>query len=120
MRAFRKIEAWQKGMDLITEIYRLTRRFPREELFCLTFQLRKAALRIPSCIAEGTERDTAADRRHFLTVARGSVAEIETQLEAAVRLEYVELGDLDDVLELTDHLGGMLTNLRRNIRDRPL
>jgi len=106
-------------MDLIVVIYRITRQFPREEMFCLTFQLRKAAIRIPSCIAEGTERDTAADRRHFLTLARGSVAEIETQLDAAVRLDYVDASEIDEALELTDHLGGMLTNLRRRIRDRP-
>src|SRR5438270_13773541 len=85
----RKSTAWRRGLDLVLAIYRVTRDFPRDELFNLTFQLRKAAVRIPSCIAEGRERDTVADRRHFLTTARSSVAEIETQLVTSRLLGYL-------------------------------
>ncbi|HEX4682033.1 MAG TPA: four helix bundle protein [Gemmatimonadaceae bacterium] len=115
----KKSTAWGRGLDLVLEIYRVTRPFPREELFNLSLQLRKAAVRIPSCIAKGRERDTGADRRHFLTTARGSLAEIETQLVTARLLGYLSETDLDSVLEITDHLSAMLTKLRRNIKPRP-
>ena len=118
MQNLRKIRAWRRGLDLVVEIYRLTGQFPRSELFSLTFQLRKAALRVPSVIAEGNERDTAKDRRHFLTLARGSLAEIETELTAAYLLRFVTRGDLLSALEITDHLSRMITNMRRNVRDR--
>src|SRR4051812_4570417 len=88
MRNLRRIKAWRRGLELVVAVYKLTRRFPREEMFCLTAQLRRAALRVPSTIGEGNERDTAADRRHFLTTSRSSLAEIETQLTAAFLLGY--------------------------------
>jgi len=118
-QSFRRIEAWQRGMDLIVEIYRHTASFPREEMFGLTAQLRRAAVRIPSCIAEGNERRTAADRRQFLATAKESVSEIETQLEAASSLGFLDDDAMDQLLVITDHLGAMLTNMRRNVRDRP-
>lgn len=117
-QSFRRIEAWQRGMDLIVAIYRHTSRFPREERFELTAQLRRAAVRIPSCIAEGNERRTAADRRQFLSSAKGSVSEIETQLEAANMLEFIDDEGVDELLEITHHLAAMLANMRRNVRDR--
>jgi four helix bundle protein len=119
LATLRKIKAWVRGLELVLEIYRVTGAFPSEERFNLTHQLRKAVVRIPSSIAEGTERDTAADRKRFLTIARSSIREIETQLVTATLLGFMSPADLDLVLEITDHLGAMLTLMRRNIKARP-
>jgi four helix bundle protein len=81
--------------------------------------MRRCALSAPSNVAEGVERDTAADRRRFLTDARSSLSELETQLEASRLLEYITEEQLLETLELTDHLSRMLTNMKRNIKDRP-
>lgn len=107
----RRIAVWNFGIELVGEIYRLTRTFPREELFVLTSQLRRAAISIPSNIAEGNQRRTVPDRRRFLTGAQGSLAEIETQLEIASRLGYLSDGDFIATLERTDHIGRMLTHV---------
>lgn len=109
----RKLTAWQLGMDLVEEIYRLSRRFPSDERFGLTAQIRRAAMSIPSNLAEGHQRLGHAEKRHFVTVARGSAAEVETQLEIAVRLEMIAADAAEDAFELLDHIGRTLTNLRR-------
>ena len=114
----RKLVAWQLGMDLTEEIYSLSRRFPREEMFGLTAQIRRASVSIPSNIAEGDQRSSVLDKRHFVVVARGSVAEVETQLELAVRLEMISPDVVDRAFELLDHLGRVLTNLRRSYEKR--
>src|SRR4051812_44910709 len=110
----RKLTAWQLGMDLVQEIYRLSTGFPSDERFGLTAQIRRAAVSIPSNVAEGNERATAADKRHFTVIARGSVAEVETQLELAVRLEMIEGERTQHAFELLDHVGRVLTNLARS------
>jgi four helix bundle protein len=109
----RKLIARQLGMDLVEEIYRLSQRFPRDERFGLTAQIRRAAVSIPSNVAEGDQRATKADKRHFALIARGSVAEVETQLEIAARLEMIPDDDTERAFELLDHVGRVLTNLRR-------
>lgn len=119
LRSIRRIRAWHRGLDLVVEIYAATRSFPREELFGLTLQLRKGAVAVPSHIAEGTERDSVKDRRRFLTTAKGALAEIETQLEAATLVGYLREATLLNLLKITDDLGGMVTNMRRNIKARP-
>jgi four helix bundle protein len=106
-------------MDLYVEGHGLTRAFPRDEMFCLTSQMRRCLLSIPSNLSEGTERDSLADRRRFVTSARGSLAEVETQLIAARRLGYIDGASLRAMLTRTDRIGRMLTQLRRNIRARP-
>jgi four helix bundle protein len=111
--AHRKLDAWKLGMDLVEEIYRLSRDFPTDERFGLTAQIRRAAVSIPSNVAEGDQRWTSADKRHFAIVARGSVAEVETQLEIAVRLDMIASASTGRAFELLDHLGRVLTNLRR-------
>lgn len=119
MSSVRTLKVWREAMDLVVEIYRATKNFPRDEWFGLRQQLRRAAISVPSNIAEGTERDTAVERRRFLTVARSSVAEVDTQLEASWRLGYVEETVLHELLVRTDRVAGMLTRLKGAIRDRP-
>ncbi len=88
IQSYKDLTVWQKSMDLLVEIYRLTKLFPRDEQFASTSQVRRAAISIPSNIAEGHGRLTKAEFRHFLCVARGSFAEAETQLQIAIRLGY--------------------------------
>jgi four helix bundle protein len=84
--SYRDLIAWQKAMDLVTAIYRVTGSFPREELYGLTSQLRRAAVSVPSNIAEGQARFSRKEFHHFLSQARGSLVEIETQLMIAENL----------------------------------
>jgi four helix bundle protein len=119
LAAHRRIAVWNFAVDLVVDVYRLTRGFPREEAFVLSSQLRRAAISIPSNVAEGNQRRTIADRRRFITDAQGSLAEIETQLEIASRLGYLGDGDFMATLERTDHIGRMLTNMYRNMTARP-
>ncbi len=82
---YKDLIVWQKSMDLVDAIYSLTRSFPKEELFCLVSQMRRSAISIPSNIAEGKNRGTKKDYRHFLLMAFGSGAELETQILVSKR-----------------------------------
>ena len=100
-------------MELVTEIYRLTKDFPKEEVFGLASQLRRAAVTVPSNIAEGAARAGRKEFVQFLSVARGSLAEIETQLLIAEQLGYVKQGVLKDRLEgLFRLIAGLMRRLR--------
>ena len=98
-------------MDLVTEIYRLSRCFPKEELYGLTSQLRRAAVSVPSNIAEGQGRHGKVEFRHFLRLAMGSLMEIETQVLIADRLNYVESDLAKTVLRDSVELGRILSGL---------
>lgn len=84
----KNLEAWKESIQLVTDIYNLTREFPKEELWGLTSQIRRAAISIPSNIAEGSGRNTAKDTLRFIDIALGSIAELETQLIIAQNLGY--------------------------------
>jgi four helix bundle protein len=90
MKPHKNLLAWQKGMILVTLIYEITAEFPREELYGLTSQLRQAAVSVPSNIAEGAADRTREQFRHFLGIAIGSLNEINTQLEIAHRIGYLD------------------------------
>ena len=89
-RSYRELIAWQKGMKLVTEIYEATQRFPSEERYGLTNQLRRASVSLPSNIAEGQARFSQKEFHHFLSQARGSLVEMETQLIIARNLKYLQ------------------------------
>ena len=91
---FEESASWQRGMDLCEAVYIATRSFPKEEVFGLTSQLRRAAVSIPSNIAEGQGRLTSPEFLHFLGIARGSAQEVRTQLHLANRLRYSSAEDL--------------------------
>ena len=112
MRGHRDLVAWQKAMDLAKEIYRVTRGFPREELYGLTSQLRRAAVSVPSNLAEGYSRNSRNEFHQFVGHARGSLAEVETQIEIAKDLGYVNANAAHDLLLMIGELGRMLTGLR--------
>ena len=109
--SYQKLIVWQKAMDLADEIYQLARRLPKEELFCLSDQLRRAAVSIPSNIAEGRGRQTDKEFRQFLSIAKGSVYEAETQILIASRQKYVSQEDAASALALCNEVGKMLTAL---------
>jgi four helix bundle protein len=110
--------AWQKAMDLVTEIYRVSHNFPREELFALTGQLRRAAISIPSNIAEGQGRSSRKEFIYFLGIAKGSLAEMETQVLIARNLGYVSDEVLPGLLSLSAEVGRILNGLLASLTDK--
>ena len=112
--SYRDLEAWQVGMTLAEDVYALTRAFPREELFGLTSQLRRAAVAIPSNIAEGHRHGTNT-YRHHIVIALGSQAECETQLELALRLKLASADTIAPVSALAARVGQVLHGLARSL-----
>jgi len=99
MKSFKDLDVWNKGIEFVAEIYKLTSRFPKDELYGLVSQMRRAAVSIPSNIAEGQGRRNAKEFIQFLYIAKGSLAEIETQLIICERL-----GLISDLTALTDRM----------------
>ena len=114
--SYKQLIAWKKGVEFALEVYRATSQFPREELDGLTSQLRRAAVSIPSNIAEGQARCTAKDFRNFLGHARGSLAEVETQLLIARGLGYLRAEQSSRLSVLAAELGRILNGLRSSIK----
>jgi four helix bundle protein len=119
MKNYKDLEVWQKAFQLSIEIYRLTKKFPQEEKFGLTSQLRRCAVSIPSNIAEGKGRNTDRELRHFLYIAKGSANELETQLLIAEKIGYISSEELKPVLEKGDSVLKMLAKFIKAINDRP-
>lgn len=111
VKCYRDLIAWQKAMEFVTMTYRLTTTFPREEIYGLTAQLRRAAVSIPSNIAEGQGRQSTRDFLHFLVVARGSLNEAQTQILIAQRLQYLTDERSSELLELGMEVGRLLNGL---------
>jgi four helix bundle protein len=117
IRGFKDLIVWQKAMKLVTSVYELSRAFPKEELYVLSAQIRRAAVSVPSNIAEGHARQ-GREFVHFLSIARGSLAELETQLQLAVDLGYTTQADVADHFELLDEVRRMCVALGNKIRAR--
>jgi len=109
--SYRDLIVWQKAMDLIVLIYKITDEFPKDELYSLTSQMRRSSISIPSNIAEGKMRGTQKDYRHFLHNAFGSGAELETQIEITKRLSYSSIEKLDKAELLLGEIMKMLNAL---------
>lgn len=118
IQSYRELIAWQKAMDLVESVYRVTLKFPREEIYSLTTQLRRAAISIPSNIAEGQGRNTTRDFLHFLAIALGSLKEVETQLLIAERLTYITKPITVTLLEQTTEVGRLLNGLSNSLKKR--
>ena len=110
---FKDLVVWQKSILLVRNVYKLTSIFPSEEKFGLISQLRRAAVSIPSNIAEGQARRTTGDFIHFVSNSEGSVAEVETQLIIAVELSFCSQAQADTCLALIVEIRKMLNSLRR-------
>ena len=111
MKPHERLLAWRNGMELVRQVYAETRGFPKEELFGLTQQMRRAAVSIPSNIAEGAARQGAKEYAHFISIARGSLAELETQFQIAEMLGYCKRSENRN--QHMDHLGRLLTGLHQ-------
>jgi four helix bundle protein len=118
VRSYRDLEVWQKAMDLVVECYEITKRFPRDEIYGLILQLRRAAVSIPANIAEGRGRKHKAEFIQYLSIAYGSLAELETHLQIAQRLNYIDMEKLNQLLEKTAEIGRMINGLRRSLQDK--
>jgi four helix bundle protein len=117
VRSYKELVAWQKGIELVTEVYRLTRSFPKDEVYGLTNQLRRAVVSIPSNIAEGQGRLSTGEFKQFLGHARGSLFEVESQVLIAQALPYLGASDgailQSRITELGRILNGLLKSLDR-------
>jgi four helix bundle protein len=114
-KSYKDLLVWQKAMALVTDTYQATRRFPKEELFGLTSQARRAAVSIPSNVAEGQARLSQKEFRYFLSNARGSLMELETQLQVAENLGYLNHEDMMKLMQTCAELGRMLNGLMTSI-----
>jgi four helix bundle protein len=109
--SYQSLFVWQKSMDLTVLVYDLIKRLPKEEQYALSDQMRRAVVSIPSNIAEGRDRNTNKEFLQFLTIARGSKAELETQLLICVRVGYLHQNDISMAMNLLTEIGKMLTAL---------
>ncbi|MGE5522818.1 MAG: four helix bundle protein [Rhodospirillaceae bacterium] len=110
----RELRAWQESMKLVEMLYRDTTGFPKVELFGLTTQMRRAAVSIPSNIAEGSARNSPGELGHFLGIACGSLAELETQIEISKRLGFLPAAS--DIFSQLSRVGQLLIALRRSVK----
>ncbi len=112
---FRELKVWQKAMDLAVEIYSIVKLLPQQELFVLSDQMRRAAISIPSNIAEGQGRDSMKEFIRFLSVARGSLRELSTQLEICERVNYLEQSQTNKARDLIEEIDKMLNALSKSL-----
>ena len=115
---YRQLKVWQKAMDLTVEIYNLVKRLPREETYALSDQMRRAVVSIPSNIAEGQGRNSDKEFINFLSIARGSVWELETQIEICERLHYIDSELASKVYSLTTEVSKMLNSLSNSLKSK--
>jgi four helix bundle protein len=98
IKSYRELIIWQKSIQVVTNVYKLTRNFPKEELFGLTSQMRRCAISIPSNIAEGFGRNSQGDFKRFLNIALGSTYELQTQIEISLNLEFLNIENYSELL----------------------
>jgi four helix bundle protein len=118
VQAFDELVVWQKSVDLVAAIYTATAHFPREEIYGLTSQLRRAAVSVPSNIAEGQSRNSTRDFLNFLSIARGSLAEVQTQLIIAQRLNYLTDESLQPLLAQLTEVRKLLIGLIKSLNPK--
>ncbi len=116
---FRELKVWQKSMDVAVEVYEVIKGLPKEERFCLCDQMRRCSVSIPSNIAEGHNRNSTKEYIRFVSISRGSVAELQTQLLLCQRLRYISEDTLSSyysrLVEIDKMLGSLMNSLERNL-----
>jgi len=115
IRSYQDLEVWQKSMELVEDCYRLTRQFPDSEVYGLSSQLQRSAVSVAANIAEGRERGRTQEFLHRLSIAYGSLAELETHILIARRLNYVNEEPLRQLMDKTAEIGRMLNGLRGSL-----
>jgi four helix bundle protein len=117
-RNYSDLIAWQKAMDLVEMIYKATAQFPKEEIYGLTNQLRRAVVSIPSNIAEGQGRNSSNDFRRFLAISYGSLREVETQILIAKRLNYLNDAQTEKLMNLANEVGRLINGLSNSLENK--
>jgi len=115
IKTFKDLIVWQKGIELVKEVYKITKYYPSEELYGLSAQMRRASISVPSNIAEGFRRRYAKEHKQFISIALGSCAELETQVIISKELDYIDDKNMNILAELIDHISRMLVNLDKKI-----
>lgn len=118
MKTHKDLDAWRLSIDLVSEIYKLTQQFPSEEKFGLTNQIRRAAVSVPSNIAEGAARSSIKEYERFLYIALGSLSEVETQLIIALNLEYMNKEEFNIYSQKLDKVLKLLTGLIKFVQNK--
>jgi four helix bundle protein len=118
VRHYQELKVWQRAMDLAVQCYQATSDFPKEELFGLVSQIRRAASSIPANLAEGQGRENTKEFLHFLSVARGSLRELETHLLLSHRVCFLDSSRLESLVEVIDEVSRMMSGLRKALEDK--
>ena len=117
-RAHKRLDVWRESMTLATDIYKLTELFPKSEIYGLASQMRRAAVSVPSNIAEGAARRSSKEFSQFLNIAGGSLSELDTQLEIAANLEYLSLEKRQSIDHQVSAIAAKLAGLIKNVRNK--
>ena len=118
MRPHRQLDVWNKAMSLVKEVYLATDKFPKLEIYGLTSQMRRAAVSIPSNLAEGAARKGVKEFKQFLNIAQGSISELDTQIELALMLGYIEKDRYDKLMATVNTISKMLFGLARSLANK--
>ncbi len=118
IKNFRDLDVWKKGIEIVKDVYKTVSSFPRQEFYGLANQMQRCSVSIPSNIAEGFNRFHNKEYKQFLYIALGSCAELETQIEIAVELKYIDEQRRTLLLEKIDHESRMLRNLIKKLDER--
>lgn len=111
-----KLHVWQKSMDLVVQVYLLSEKLPKEELYILSQQLRRCAISIPSNIAEGQSRNSLKEFIQFLAIAKGSKSELDTQIDICTRIGYLKTEQIEEIKRLIEEVGKMLNALQNSLK----
>lgn len=118
MKGHHRLEVWKRAIEMVANIYKITENFPKTEIYGLSMQMRKSAISIPSNIAEGAGRSSKKEFEQFLSIAQGSVSEIETQLIIANKLNYIS--DIDNLVKELDEISKMILGLCKSLKNKEL
>jgi len=116
IKSYRDLIVWQKSIYLVRNVYISTQKFPKEELYGLTNQMRRCAVSIPSNIAEGYGRNSTGDYKRFLQIAVGSLYELQTQIEISFQLKYLDENNLNSIISLCTEIDKILYSLIQKIK----
>ncbi|MGZ5244127.1 MAG: four helix bundle protein [Bacteroidia bacterium] len=118
MHDYKKLTVWREALELVNEVYEIVELFPIKERFILTQQMLRAAISIPSNIAEGAGRGSDKEFIHFLSISKGSSFELETQLEIALRRKYLDIEKFQMLSSRNEYIQRMLTSFQKNLSER--
>ncbi|MDR0874074.1 MAG: four helix bundle protein [Prevotellaceae bacterium] len=115
IKDFKDLIVWQKAMDAVLLVYKLVKKLPKEEMYALSDQMRRAAVSIPSNIAEGQARNSGKEFDQFLAIAKGSKAELETQLLLCVKIGYLNNDDISEITDLLQEIGKIINTIQQKL-----